>query len=156
MRARLAVGVALLICAGCTAINKATFAIEPQEQIAGDALLAGVEDCFHSLGMELVRKTEYIYPESRKQTEYYLGHRELGFGFYSTYHHAFLRLEHSGVLYVDWIEIADAHRELKPEIFKEVHKKIADDLKIRLGVDVTFQPVLDAPHKKAEQVRPSS
>jgi hypothetical protein len=156
MTARFAIRLALLICAGCTVINKATFAIEPQKQIAGDALLTGLEDCFHTLGLELVRKTDYFYPEARKQSEYYLGHRELALGFNSTYHHAVLRLELSGVLYVDWIEIADSKRELRPEIFMEVHKKIAEDLKTRLGVDLTFQPVLDAPHKKAEQVRPSS
>lgn len=97
MMVKLTVPFALLICAGCTAINKATFAIQPQDQIAGDTLLAGAEDCFHSLGLELVRKTDYLYPETRKQTEYYLGHRALPLGFYSTYHHAVLRLEHSGV-----------------------------------------------------------
>jgi len=139
----------LMLVAACTAINKATFAIEPQEHIASDEMLHGVEECFRMLGLQLRRKTEFLYPEARKESTYFLGHKELPLAMQSTYHHAVLRLEHSGTLYVDWIEITDLRRELKPESFAELHRKIATDLKTRLGIDLVFQFIPPAPQKAA-------
>jgi len=139
----------LMLVAACTAINKATFAIEPQEHIASDEMLHGVEECFQMLGLQLQRKTEFLYPETRKESTYFLGHKELPLAMQSTYHHAVLRLEHSGTLYVDWIEITDLRRELKPESFAELHRKIATDLKTRLGIDLVFQFIPPAPQKAA-------
>jgi hypothetical protein len=139
----------LMLVAACTAINKATFAIEPQEHIASDEMLHGVEECFRTLGLQLQRKTDFLYPETRKESTYFLGHKELPLAMQSTYHHAVLRLEHSGTLYVDWIEITDLRRELKPESFAELHRKIATDLKTRLGIDVVFQFIPPAPQSAA-------
>jgi hypothetical protein len=125
----------LVLLAACTHVNKATFAIEPQ---ASDEMLRGVEECFRTLGFQLQRKIDFLYPETRKETTFFLGHRELNL-LQSTYDHAVLRLEHSGILYVDWVEISDFRRELKPEAFAPLHAKIAADLKTRLGIDVVFR-----------------
>ena len=138
-----------VLLAACTSINKATFAIEPQERVANDDMLRGVEECFHSLGFQLQRKTGFLYPETRKETSYFLGHRELPLALQSTYRHAVLRLEHSGILYVDWVEITDLGRELKPEFFAPLHAKIAADLKTRVGIDVVFQFIPPAPPQSA-------
>jgi hypothetical protein len=141
----------MVLVAACTVINKATFAIEPQERILGDEMLRGVEESFRALGFELQRKTDFLYPETRKETTYFLSHRELPLALRSTYHHAVLRLEHSGSLYVDWIEITDLRRELKPELFAALHAKIAMDLKTRLGSDVVFQLIPPPPQQAAPQ-----
>ncbi len=139
----------LVLLAACTSINKATFAIEPQEPVASDEMLRGVEECFRTLGVELQRKTDFLYPETRKETTYFLGHRELPLALQSTYRHAVLRLEHSGILYVDWVEITDLRRELKPEFFGPLHAKIAAELKTRLGIDVVFQFIPPTPPQEA-------
>jgi hypothetical protein len=138
-----------MLLAACTSINKATFAIEPQERVASNDMLRGVEECFRSLGFQLQRKTNFLYPETRKETTYFLGHRELPLALQSTYRHAVLRVEQSGILYVDWIEITDLRRELKPEFFAPLHAKIAADLKTRLGIDVIFQFIPSAPPQSA-------
>lgn len=133
----------VLVCAvlftGCTVVNKATFAIEPREPIATEAVLRGVEAYFAALGFELARKTDFLYPEARKESTYFLGRRVGPNPLYSSYHHVVLRLEQSGRLYIDWIEISDVRRAARPEPFALTHAKIAGDLKDRLGVDVTFR-----------------
>ena len=130
-----------MLLAACTFINKATFSIEPQEEVARDEVLRGLEASFQDLGFQIQRKTDFLYPDSRKEATYFLGHRELPFALQSTYRHAALRLERSGVLYVDWVEISDYRRELKPDDFARLHAKIAADLKARLAVDVVFRLV---------------
>jgi hypothetical protein len=121
----------------CTALNKATFAIDPQAQIPADEVLRGVEESFQALGFRLERKTDFLYPETRKEATWFVSHR-VPLPLQSTDHFAVLRLEHSGTLYVDWIEITDLRRELEPERFADLHAKIASHIKTRLGVDVIF------------------
>src|SRR5256885_5171523 len=128
----------LMTLAACTSLNKATFAIDPQTQVTGDEMLRRVEESFQKLGFQLERKTDFLYPETRKETSYFLSHRQLPLGFQSTHHLAVLRLEHSGILYVDWIEITDLRRELKPAQFADLHAKIASDLETRYGLEVRF------------------
>jgi hypothetical protein len=136
----------LLVLVACTSVNKATFAIEPQTQIHGDEMLRGVEESFQGLGFELKQKTDFLYPETRKETTYFLSHR-VRLAFQSTDQLAVLRLEHSGTLYVDWIEITDLRREINPGSFADLHAKIASDINTRLGVDVIFQFVPPSSHQ---------
>ena len=102
-------------------------------------MLRGIEESFRALGFQMERKTEFLYPEARKETTYFLGHRQLPLALQSTYRHAVLRLERTGILYVDWVEVTDYRRKLKPELFAALHAKIAADLKTRLGIDVVFE-----------------
>ena len=128
----------LVLLAACTSINKATFAIEPQEPVASDEMLRGVEECFRTLGVELQRKIDFLYPETRKETTYFLGHRELPLALQSTYRHAVLRLEHSGILYVDWVEFTDLRRELKPELFAPLQQRSLPSSRLDSGSTWSF------------------
>lgn len=130
---------AVVLFTACTHVNKATFAIEPRRPAAAEEVLRGIEDYFATLGIKLERKTEFIYPEARKESIYFWGRRVGPIPLHSSYHHVVLRLEQSGRLYIDWIEISDVRRSPRPEPFAPTHAKIAGDLKNRLGVEVVFR-----------------
>jgi hypothetical protein len=139
MKALLLVSVVLFTA--CTHVNKATFAIEPQRPAPAEEVLRGIEDYFTTLGIKLERKTEFIYPETRKESTYFLGRSVGPMPLHSSYHHVVLRLEQSGRLYIDWVETSDVRRAPRPESLAATHGRIAGDLKDRLGVEVVFRYV---------------
>jgi len=136
-RSFLALALAIVLN-GCTFLNKETFEIQPDNLAKREAVLRGIEAYFEKLGVQLDRKTDYLYPERRKETSYFLG-RSRGPGpLYSSYSYIVLRLEASDMLYIDWIKVSDLREKARPGEFESIHQKIADDLRDHVGIPVKF------------------
>lgn len=128
---------AVLILSACTFLNKATFSIDSPSK--SEKLLNTIENYFKELGLPLERKIDFSYPENRKERSYFLGRTRGPIPLHTTYSYVVLRVEESGVLYLDWIKISDTKQVPKPEYFEQAHTKIENDLKTRFGVDVKFK-----------------
>jgi hypothetical protein len=134
----------VLSLVACTFNNRATFAVESPSN--GDALVADFERYLSERGLRLQKKIDFEYPEQRKERRYFLGRTDsrIPINTYAAipldtaFSYVQLRLEQSGILFVDWIRISDRRYEPKPEHFEAVNAKIASDLKSRFGVDVRF------------------
>lgn len=127
---------AMLGFAACTFLNEASFSID--SPASNEALLNNIENYFTEIGLKLERKIDFTYPEKRKEISYFLGRTQGPVPLHSTYSYVVLRLEESGVLYIDWIKISDTKQVPKPEYFQAAHERITKDLKTRFGVDVKF------------------
>ena len=134
-----------IILNGCTFLNKETFEIQPDNLAKREAVLHGIEAYFEKLGIQLGRKTDYLYPKSRKETIYFLGQSRGLTPLYSSYNHIVLRLEASDMLYIDWVKISDLREKAKPGEFDSIHQKIADDLRDQIGISVKFTYIENAP-----------
>jgi hypothetical protein len=132
-----------IFLSGCTVINKSTFEILPPDSVKRDEVLLGIEAYFKEIGIPLERKTDILYPKKTKTTRYLLGNYKSPTLLYSSYNYLVLRLEAKDILYIDWIKISDLHEKPKPSEFENTHKKIAEDLMIRIGVTVKFNYVPD-------------
>jgi hypothetical protein len=131
-----AVTAAIVSLAGCTFVNKATFSIDSPTN--RESLLNDVDNYFTALGLHLGRKVDFTYPENRKERSYSLGRKQEPVPLHTTYSYVVLRLEESGILFIDWIRISDSKQVPKPEYFEATHKKMSDDLRERLGIEVKF------------------
>ena len=125
----------ILELSACIVRNKASFSVE--SSVTSDAMLNNMESYLADVGLKLERKTDYAFPEKRKERSYVLG-RSLGpTRVHSNYSYVVLRLEETGVLYIDWI-FTDSKQVPRPEYFQATNEKIIQDLKEKFGVDVKF------------------
>ena len=129
---------------GCTFLNKETFEIQPDNLAKREVVLHGIEAYFEKLGIKLARKTDYLYPEKRKKTTYFLGQSRDPTPLHSSYSYIVLRLEASDMLYIDWVKISDLREKAKPGEFDSIHQKIADDLMEHIGIPVKFTYIENA------------